>query len=66
MRPERCMTFGAVDLYTLALITSCNILCYIFVKLRPSIVLFNVLLHAPESRMASGWSVVSCAQDIFT
>jgi hypothetical protein len=65
VRPERRLTFGAVDLCTLALIASRNIPCYVFVKSRPPIVPLNVLLYAHESRMASGRSVVSCAQDIF-
>jgi hypothetical protein len=63
--PERHLTFGAINLCMLALIASCNIPCYIFVKSRPLIVPLNVLLNAHESRMASGRSVVSCAQDIF-
>jgi hypothetical protein len=65
MRPERRLTFGAVNLCTLALIASRNIPCYVFVKSRPPIVPLNLLLHAHESGMASGRSVVSCAQDIF-
>jgi hypothetical protein len=58
------LTFSAVNLCTLALIASCDIPCYVFVKSRPPIVLLDVLLHVHKFRMASSWSVVSCAQDI--
>jgi hypothetical protein len=65
VRPERRLTFGAVDLCTLALIASRDVPCYVFIKSRPPIIPLNVLLHTHESRMASGRSVVSCVQDIF-